>query len=297
MFIGISLFGINIPGSTPQPTPTIHQSQLSWFEVMHHPTVNGQKIEARPYLTLPFSKSQSNYDIYQGFIYSSDELKIHGGNPIHGGVDFHLPYGTSVLAPADGYIVASYLSSWVKDEDSEQIRLHQGKPIRYGYGYFVRMYIPETDRYLDIAHLSELSPQVPFVKPEKTKDGWDPVKLVAMKAEDWKDESKVLFVKRGTVIGKVGSSGLGWGTEMEYQDGQEHPTPVDPNIFTSWDKPHIHLEEFSIDQQKRQKKGLRDPYGIYDTADLYPTPNRKVSMGKEPLFLLDNTNLPKYADQ
>jgi murein DD-endopeptidase MepM/ murein hydrolase activator NlpD len=283
-----------ISAPTNQPA-TIPQSQLSWHEGLHHPVVNGKKVDPTPYLSLPFSKQNNNYNIYQGFIYGADELKIHGGNPVHGGVDYELPYGTEVLAPADGYVLSSYLSHWVKDPETKQPRQYQGKPIAYGYGYFVRMYVPSVDRYLDIGHMSEVDVSIPFYPPEKSEDGWDPTSY-NLKQDEWVKAEKTIFVKKGTVIGKVGYSGLGWGA-MEWQEGATRPIVTDPNTFKSWDKPHIHLEEFSLNEEKGTKEGLRDPYDIYDTSDFYPTPNRSKPFGQEPLFLMGANNLPKYADE
>ncbi len=308
MFVGISMFGMNIFPFMPAkavPTPPMRQAQLSWYEGLHHPIVNGKKIEATAYLTLPFRKKDiishslspnEPYDIYQGFIYSSDELKIHRGNPIHAGIDYSLPYGTPVVAPADGYALSSYLSTWVKDEETQQTKLYQGKPIRYGYGYFVRMYIPSNERFIDIAHMSDIDTAIPFNPPEKKEDGWEPTKY-NMKIDEWKSSPHVVFIKRGTVIGKVGYSGLGWGTEEEWQEGATRPVVTDPAVFKSWDKPHIHLEEFSIDQKTGAKGWHRDPYGIYDTFDSYPTPTRHTQMGKDPIFILGSDNLPKYTDE
>lgn len=294
------IFGINFwPSTQPKNTSTpVHQSQLSWHESLHAPVVHGKKIEAIPYLTLPFHQSdvKNGYNIYQGFIYSADELKIHKGNPVHGGVDFELPYGTSVVAPADGYAMSSYLSVWLKDEETKQNKLYQGKPIRMGFGYFVRMYIPQTDRFLDLAHLSDVDSKIPFSPPEKKEDGWYPTNY-DMELSLWTSSDKAIFIKRGTVIGKVGYSGLGWGEEEEWKDGAIRPVITDQNVFKSWDKAHIHFEEFSIDFKKKAKGWQRDPYGIYDTFDYYPTPKRHTNMGKNPLFILGKDNLPKYSDE
>ncbi|GEM_PF-1741691 len=299
MFLSVSFLSMGLFPFFPAKNnlPTVHQSQLSWHEVLHTPIVNGKKIEATAYLTLPFRRSDVKvpYNIYQGFIYSADELKIHGGNPVHGGIDYHLPYGTPIVAPADGYATSSYLSTWVKDEETRQTKLYQGKPIRYGFGYFVRMYIPSTDRYLDIAHMSDVDSAVPFSPPEKKEDGWYPTKY-DMKTDEWKSSPNAVFVKKGSIIGAVGYSGLGWGTEEEWHEGATRPVVTDPTVFKSWDKPHIHFEEFSIDQEKGIKGWQRDPYAIYDTYDYYPTPTRHTTMGKDPLFYVGTDALPKYAD-
>lgn len=191
--------------------------------------------------------------------------------------------------------MSTYMSNWVEDEATKKPKLYQGKPIRMGFGYFVRMYIPSTNRYVDIAHLSDIDSRIPFSPPEKTEDGWDPTNY-DMKTEEWKDSPNTIFVKRGQTIGKVGYSGLGWGTEEEWKEGATRPVVTDPGIFKSWDKPHIHFEEFSIDQKKGTKGWQRDPYDIYDTYEYYPTPERKTSMGKEPIFFLNKDSLPKYAD-
>lgn len=298
IFVGASLFGINLLPLFPAKCDSapVPQSQLSWHEALHQPVVNGKRYKVTPYLTLPFRhKDVKNYDIYQGFIYSADELKIHRSSPIHAGVDYELPYGTPVVAPADGYAMSSYLTSYVKDPETKENKLYKGKPIRYGFGYFVRMYIPSMDRYIDLAHMSDIDPAIPFSPPVKVEDGWNPTNN-NLKREEWTNSPYTVFVKRGTVLGKVGYSGLGWGTEEEWKEGAIRPVVTGPNVFKSWDRPHIHFEEFGIDQETGLKGWHRDPYAIYDTYDYYPTSQRNTCMGKDPLFILDKNKLPKYVD-
>ncbi|QQG43982.1 MAG: hypothetical protein HYW86_03920 [Candidatus Roizmanbacteria bacterium] len=287
---------LQVPFSqAPTPTP-VNAVQQSLREAFHFPTINSIKINATPYLTLPFRKAdlQRPYEISEGWVYSADEIKIHQGNPIHLGVDFALPYGTPVVAPADGYAMSSYQSFRIKDSWNN-IRTYQGKQLNVGFGYFVSIYNPEADRFVDLTHLSDVDPQIPFSPPFKTEDGWAPTNHNE-DPEKFMKNPYVAFIKKGTVIGKVGYSGLTWGYE-EYKEGAKRPVVLDNNTNKSWDEPHIHFAEFFRDPKTHEINYLRDPYDIYDVFTSYPTLNRKTTVGPNPLFFLNNEGLPKYADE
>ncbi len=252
-------------------------------------------------------KDQS-YEVTQGWIYSQKELDIHGGNPIHAAVDLYAPYGTPVVSPVDGYAIASYHTQWVREgedykedvkPDNEEykkpIRLYQGKPLRVGLGNFIYIYVPSVNRYIEIAHLSELDSSIPFSPPKynpKT-DGWDPTNI-DVKVEDMPTNPNFIHVKKGDLLGKVGYSGLSLGYS-DYSEGATRPVVIDPNKDKSWDIPHVHFEEFYIDQVTKQKGWQRDPYDIYSTFEHYPSAGKKGQMGQQPLWLLDQDGLPQFA--
>lgn len=302
--------GITTFFSSPAPSvpPSITPEALERHQAFHypHPEDLEEEVKPTPYLTFPFKKT--DYDITQGWIYSQKELDIHHANPIHAAVDIYVPYGTKVISPADGYAIASYQTSWVREgadykelakSDNEEykkpIRIYQGKPIRLGIGYFIYLYVPSVNRFLEFAHLSEIAPAIYFGPPEfdpKT-ESWDPQNhLVSI--EDMPASPYVVKVKKGDYLGKVGYSGLTWGYD-DYIEGLDRPMVLDTNKYKSWDIPHLHLEEFYINQETKQKGWQRDPYAVYDTFEHYPAPARKGIMGKDPLWILDKDQLPQFA--
>ena len=279
-----------------------------------HPEDLIEEVKPIPYLTLPFKKDDlvknplnknRLYDIYQGWIYSQKELDIHNSNPIHAGVDIHVPYGTQVISPVDGFAMSSYETQWVREggdykesaeeEDKKPIRIYQGKEIRLGLGYFVYIYVPVVNRFLELAHLSNIDPSIPFSPPtyNPKADSWDPENYKTS-IEDMSKSPHWVVVKKRDPLGRVGYSGLTWGYD-EYVEGAKRPIVLDQRKFKSWDIPHIHLEEFYINQMTKQKGWQRDPYALYDTYEHYPTETRKGSMGKDPLWILNKDNLPQYT--
>jgi len=272
-------------------------TRLERYKTHHFPVVEGnQQVLPIPYLTLPFRKADTNktYDITEGWMYSEGEKAIHGFAE-HNGVDFALPYGTPVVAPADGYAMSSYHTFWILNDDGTK-RTYQGKPIRFGLGYFVQMYIPSVNRYIQMAHLSDVDAAIPFSLPIASGDDWVPTNHT-LSVNDLKNSTQYVQVKKGQVIGRVGFSGLAWDYE-EYSSGSARPVAIDPNVKKSWDEPHIHFEDFWRDQTTGQKVANRDPYGIYGTTLDYPTPDRRGTIMISPLWLRgEHTRLPKFADE
>lgn len=298
--LSIPFFVYRPPSISPQALNTRHQA----FHYPH-PEDLTEEVKPIPYLTLPFKKGVL-YDIYQGWMYSQKELDIHNSNPIHAGVDINVPFGTQVVSPVDGFAMSSYQTQWVregenyknaaKEEDRKPIRKYQGKEIRLGIGYFVNIYVPAVNRFLELAHLSDIDPLIPFSPPtyNPEADSWDPENY-KISIEDMSQSPYWVAVKKGDILGKVGYSGLTWGYD-EYIEGAKRPIVLDPNKFKSWDIPHVHLEEFYINQKTKQKGWQRDPYALYDTFDHYPTETRKGVMGKDPLWILDKDNLPQFTN-
>lgn len=271
-------------------------TRLERHKEHHYPVIEGQYVYPTPYLTLPFRKTDTNgqYDITEGWIYSEFEQSVHGFEA-HNGIDFALPYGTPIVAPADGYAMSSYHTFWLRNDDGS-IRTYQGKPLRFGLGYFVQMYIPSVNRYIQMAHMSDIDPAVPFSLPIANEGDWVPTNHT-LAVPDLKNSPQYVQVKKGDVLGKVGYSGLAWGYE-DYSSGSARPVAIDPATQKSWDEPHIHFEDFWRDQTAGQKLANRDPYGIYSTYQDYPTPSRKGTPMINPLFLRGYYfTLPRFADQ
>ncbi len=283
---------------TPEPRRSLspEEERLARHDRFHYPTVEGKEVPAKPYLTLPFRESdiKGDYDITEGWIYSKEEQAIHGFTE-HMGIDIAMPYGTPVISPVDGYAMSSYHTFWV-DNGS---RLYKKMPVRLGLGYFVQIYVPSVNRFLQLAHLSEIDQAIPF-SPAEEQPGIDlsynPTNH-NLPIDQLKGSSAVMQIIKGQSLGKVGFSGLAWGVkyEDEYALGRDgRPIYPDPPI-RSWDEPHVHFEEFWRDQSTGEKTARRDPFGIYSTAEDYPTPYRRGVQGIDPLFLMQGNNLPQFS--
>jgi hypothetical protein len=290
----------------------VFSSYLSRYrhDVLHHPVVNGVQTAAKQYISFPFSyenlieavrrdktglfSRRRLYDVSEGFYYSRAEKAIHGYD-VHGGVDIAVPYGTTVIAPFDGYAMSSYFSFPITD-DSDNPRMYKGKPICFGFGYYVQLYSPSADRYVVLGHLSDISEKIPFSLPLYNLDSnrWDPTNHTVPIIEMPTNPAYVR-VLQGNFIGNVGFSGLRWGYD-EYRAGADRPVPLDILKYISFDEPHLHLEEFRRNQQTGVKGLTRDPYDLYMRSRRnYPTPTRVRPMGQEPLWVIGDNGLPKYA--
>ena len=252
-------------------------------------------IPSEKYLTLPFRERdlKGQYQITEGWEYSAEEQAIHG-QKIHLGIDFAVPYGTPVVAPFDGFAMSSYHAHWLMEGDRK--RLYQEEPIRFSLGYFVQVYNPRVNRFIQLAHLSDIDPSIPFSKPvyDKEEDNWNPVNHT-LTIEQLINHTMVAAIKRGDPLGRVGFSGLALGKEqIEYIEEAERPLVLDKPI-RSWDEPHVHFEETFRNQKTGAKEGQRDPYDLYTTFENYPTPQNPAKMGPKSLWILGQDSLPLFA--
>lgn len=248
-------------------------------------------IEVEPFLTLPFEKK--NYQITEGWNYSEKEKEITGFTG-HGGIDFELAFGSTILAAADGWAISSYMNFPIKDEKG-QVKLYQGKPLGFGYGYFVQIFHPkevtgtEIPLYTTYGHLLTIT-GVPFHKPRKTGDSWWPVGN-KVSPDLYPLYHHARYIKSGQVIGYSGFSGLTWG----YDD---YPNIPDPKFYPSWDKPHLHFEVATRVGYKKKKRFF-DPYGIKSQAQDYPDSSKKgqeIGSKSPNLWILDDELMPKHAN-
>ena len=248
--------------------PRIENWSQYRHDALHHLGLDGH-IDAIPYLTLPLRKQElldtirynrdphfnkrRLYDITEGTIYSQAEQRIHGKR-IHAAIDYHVPYGTPVAAPACGYAVASYQSAWLREPDGS-IRTLEGRPIAFGLGYYIQIYVPEVDRYIQLGHLSDLSDVVHFSKPVLEDRDWIPTHYATPLDELTSGKLDfVSYVNHGDILGQVGYSGLRWGYD-DYTLGAEQPVVIDPEVHVSYDEPHVHVEEF----YRNQLTGAKTP--------------------------------------
>ncbi len=236
------------------------------------------------FLCLPFKKQK--YQITEGWHYSEGEKAVHGFSG-HGAIDFALPRGAEVLAAADGFAMASYFGYPLKKDGKP--KLHKGKPVGFGLGYFVQIYHPGQDLFTTYAHLESIDPKIPFYKPRKKGDHLFPFgHKIDPKREDY--HTFTVKVKKGEVLGFVGDSGITWG----YADYPKRPSPKQ---FPSWDEVHLHFEVFQRVGSRKVKKYF-DPFGIKGGPKDYPDSFKKGSaLGeKSPLlWVLDKNGLPQFA--
>lgn len=179
---------------------------------------------------------------------------------VHTAVDFHAPYGTAVYAPTDGYAMSSYFTLPV--ETRGKVITYKGKSINYGLGLFVRMYIPQASRFIDLAHLSEIDNAIPFSEPEYDEDKkrWDPTNEKILMNEI-PSHSWWVKVTKGQFLGRVGASGLAWGNE-DFTDKPQRKIMYDPKTQVSWDDPHLHIEEFSQVQNPQEDEVMGQKTGV-----------------------------------
>jgi hypothetical protein len=192
--------------------------------------------------------------------------------------------------------MSSYFSFPIRESDGS-IHKYLSKEVYFGLGYFVHMYNPQVKRLVTLGHMSEIDSAIPFSIPiyDKTKDIWKPINHQVL-AEDIPSHPLWVKVKRGQIVGRLGFSGVRWGYD-EYAPDASRPTVPDPNVYSSYDEPHVHFEDATRDRITGKKIWQRDPYDIYLTHGNYPTHKRKRNIGKESLFLLNSQGLPLFADE
>lgn len=287
-------------GETAQEVPD--RLRQRWLHNANHYPIEkdsiekGRRIPARPYLTMPLSEAVGNgWWVSEGWELSKREKAIIGDRK-HGGIDIAAPYGAKVVVPVDkAYAMSSYWTYPLLDKKTGKPMVHEGKPIGFGYGNFVQLWVPRFNRFIILAHLSEIDPEIPFSIPTATSEnGWYPTNHT-IPATQIPHSPHYVKVTLGQVIGSVGCSGLSWPYDPAYHGEENAPTFADRLAYPSWDEPHIHMEECGRDKDGN-KENLRDPWAIYGTDEYYPSPNRlNQPIGKDPLFLLGSDGLPKFA--
>jgi hypothetical protein len=251
-----------------------------------------------PYLQLSIKSSE--YRINEGYIYSQEERKIHGFH-IHGGVDFDCSFGTPVLAAASGLAVATYHRFVLRNTDGS-LRLYNGKPLGFGFGYMVQIYhdnkitLGTGNRITQYGHLSQITDILPKFLPPKVKPVTETEKKLAEEfpwiqskygfthTETDKEiygnnfdeiialhksgSPYVTYVEQGQQIGNVGNSGLLVGNNGQVEASESVTTEKGVPELTTWDSPHLHFEEATRDSNGL-KIQRRDPFNIYLSRKWY----------------------------
>lgn len=221
-------------------------------------------------LKLPF-RSGTDVEITEGYFYSSEEAAIHGLQK-HFGIDFAAPFGTSVYAVRDGFVLQSKHIAYLKCPD--------GQERGYGLGNFVaQLCFADNGNpfYVIYGHLNTVDDAVPYFEPKWENDECDPTVLYQAH-----DQFQVLStrVKVGDIIGTVGQSGL-----AASRGSQE-----------SWDEPHLHFEVFfrSLPSFFKDPKRRFDPFGLYSTQSAYRK-SLKEKLSHSDLWQRDRLGSVLYA--
>lgn len=215
----------------------------------------------KPFLSLPFAKDAKFY-ISEGAYYSKEETKIHGMR-LHRAIDFAANTGTRIYAPASGYAASSYNFAYSK-------RLYKGERIGVSTGNLMQMWHSKEKVFTMYAHLDSVSDILPFYNGKKN----DKVVYSKFYNQPLPEFLKIAkYIKRGTYLGTVGTSGLSLGDTND-----------------SWDEPHLH---FAVYTRKRtgKYKDWFDPYGINGKAPSYI----KVKSKPIGLWLDDGNNEIMFA--
>lgn len=203
----------------------------------------------KPFLALPFKKG-TPLKITEGWFYSDEERKIHR-HKFHRGIDFATDRGTPVYAPADGWAISSF---------HYQKRLsYQRKLIGLSLGNFVQIWHSDQKYFTQYAHLESYEKSIPYFEPVKDGDVWYP-SIVNYPIESLLKDAK--FVKKGTLIGYVGDSGL----SADFNEAPDHKT--NRMKYPAWDETHLHFEIYQRTSTGRKKNQI-DPFGIYGKFDQY----------------------------
>ncbi len=271
-----------------------------WYHWPRYPGEH-EHLEAVAYLRLPFTKEDLDrsvirssqpgivhkiqYEVSEGWWYSS-EVTGRLLRPVrHAAVDFRLPYGHPVAAPCEGVAMASYYGNQQLDKN--------GKLVEFAIGYFVQIFNPNQKRLIQLGHLSNIADTIPFSVPQKKGSKWIPTGYLQSEAEMIdKGNCQLVWVREGDLVGYVGYSGLC--NAPDYFAGYDRPYVTDPNEIGTRSYPHLHMDESRRDYKTNEKKWRRDPYAEYGLASVYPTHSNNEVLREETLFLTDEFGKPKF---
>lgn len=232
--------------------------------------------------------------IAAGYYYRDIEVAMHGVSS-HRATDFNVPKGTAILAPADGWYVASYGERlltgdneqplFISDKQAEAVNNSSDlsypsakQPWTAYFGSYTIQGWHGQGRYTQYGHLDWVDETIPYFarlkkagcrRPEADDLLFDPIFRAPVK--DFR--SKAAFLKKGQVLGVSGATGIGWNERTYDKANFNHDGRPDFRgaNYTHYDAPHLHFMVFGRRYgKKRSVKDFWDPFGIYGTIKDYP---------------------------
>lgn len=254
--------------------------------------------------------------IASGYNYSKAEISVHGVE-VHRAIDFVIPRGTPILAPADGYYVASYGEFLLRNEDGSprMVSLAQAKagnphtkhlnpppgpgPWPAYFGSYVVQGWHTRGRYTQYAHVDWVNPKIPFYPPyevldeNKVKTG-DIAHSLALRLPvvEYRNHLVAAYIKAGEVIAESGMTGMGWAKptwDFAKLDKSGRPDFRGVNYYY-YDEPHLHFAVFGRRAPHSRNAQLWDPFGLYGEILMgYPGsvkdwPKRQPKAKHQPLW-------------
>lgn len=235
--------------------------------------------------------------IATGFHYHKAEVAIHGVK-VHNAIDMDLPRGVKILAPTDGYYVATYGEFLTRTDDGLPRRLsrHQAletNPVNSDvnppddtgewevfFGSYVVQGWHGKGRYTQYAHVDWVNPAIPYYGPEEVTDengnktgDLKHSAMLRVPVAEYRKPDVAAFIRAGEVIAEVGMTGCGWGKRCYDfakfdSDGRLDFRGVD---YTYYTEPHLHFAAFGRRAPHTRNAKLIDPFGIYgDMNGGYP---------------------------
>jgi hypothetical protein len=267
----------------------------------------------QPFLALPFRRRDAvpaggEKNVSEGWYYGV-ERGIHGSEGHHA-VDFNLPYGAEVLAPADGWAARTYQSWLTETVYTDPARGNHTGRIGFGLGlWLITLHrVPGTDVYwwTKQAHLSWISPSIKYLRPHVDSDGdWHepdsgPDNLYV---PDPDLTSIFTPIKRGDVLAKVGDTGVEWGYRDDFDVNTGQVRPRNRVSLPQWDVDiHNHIEVYrrvngspKAGETFDANRISADPFGLYGQVRRWEfSPYDGYPLGPGHLWLSDGSK-PVYA--
>ena len=250
---------------------------MQFFKIL---VCSGQEriMKRPPGLALPFNKDTPPGELSETWFYTTKEFAIHG-HRVHYGIDFASNDPIPICASAPGFVAVSYQSYVLKTP-------YQGRSVGFGYGTFALMWHPHLEYWTLYGHMERLPKGfLPFKNPTQYEDGnWYPDEMFTS-VDKFMEFAKE--VKKGEILGYMGTSGCTWGYE-------EAPTndPKIPKGHVSWDERHLHFEVFTRTPDGTSKSERIDPFGIKGSAHRYPNIHTGKACG---LWLPDENGCFAFA--